>query len=124
MYKRKTEIKKSRKQQIRKRIRKKLSGTEERPRVIVKRSNRYIYVQAVDDLNGVILASASTLEKEFRTKYKNFKNNEASKKLGEIAADRFKNNKIKDIIFDRGTYPYHGRIKTLAESMRKAGLNF
>jgi large subunit ribosomal protein L18 len=124
VYKRKTEIKKSRKQQIRKRIRKKLSGTEERPRVIVKRSNRYIYVQAVDDLNGVILASASTLEKEFRTKYKNFKNNEASKKLGEIAADRFKNNKIKDIIFDRGTYPYHGRIKTLAESMRKAGLNF
>lgn len=124
MYKRKTEIKKSRKQQIRKRIRKKISGTEERPRVIVMRSNRYIYVQAVDDLNGVILASASTLEKEFRTKYKNFKNNEASKKLGEIAADRFKKNKIKDIIFDRGTYPYHGRIKTLAESMRKAGLNF
>lgn len=124
MYKRKTEIKKSRKQQIRKRIRKKLSGTEERPRVIVKRSNRYLYVQAVDDLNGVILASASTLEKEFRTKYKNFKNDEASKKLGEIAADRFKKNKIKDIIFDRGTYPYHGRIKTLAESMRKAGLNF
>ncbi len=124
MYKRKTEIKKSRKQQIRKRIRKKISGTEERPRVVVKRSNRYIYVQAVDDLNGVILASASTLEKEFRTKNKNFKNNEASKKLGEIAAERFKKNKIKDIIFDRGAYPYHGRIKTLADSMRKAGLNF
>jgi large subunit ribosomal protein L18 len=72
----------------------------------------------------VVLASASTLEKEFREKNKNLKNIEASKILGEIAAERFKKMKIKHIVFDRGTYPYHGRVKTLAESMRKAGLNF
>lgn len=124
MYKSKTEFKKSRKQQIRKRIRKKISGTKERPRVIVTRSNRYIYVQAIDDINGVVMASASTLEKEYRIKNKNLKNMEASKKLGEIAAERFKKKKIKDIVFDRGNHPYHGRIRTLAESMRKAGLNF
>ncbi len=124
MFKNKTEFKKSRKHQIRKRIRKKISGTKERPRVVVMRSNRYLYLQAVDDVNGVVIASASTLEKEFREKNKNCKNIEASKKLGEIAAGRFKKKKINQIVFDRGIFPYHGRVKILAESMRKSGLDF
>ena len=124
MYKKKTQLKKERKKNIRKRIRQKLNGTSERPRVVVTRSNRYLYVQAVDDNSGKVLASASTLEKDFREKNQNYKNIEASKKLGEIAAERFKKEKIKNIVFDRGACPYHGRIKTLAESMRKSGLNF
>lgn len=124
MYKNNVEIKKTAKQRIRKRIRKKISGTLEKPRVMVTRSNRYIYVQAIDDDAGKVLASASTLEKEFKEKNKNTKNTKASQLLGEIVAKRLKKAKIEQIVFDRGIYPYHGRIKNLAEAMRKGGLVF
>jgi large subunit ribosomal protein L18 len=109
---------------IRKRIRKKISGTPERPRVLVTRSNRYLYVQAIDDQNGRVLSTSSTLEKAFRDKHKNYKNQEASKLLGEIVAERLKKKKIKSVVFDRGIYPYHGRVKILADAMRKGGLVF
>jgi large subunit ribosomal protein L18 len=109
---------------IRRRIRRKLRGTAERPRVYVFKSNRYIYTQAVNDENGSILAAASTLEKDFKTDHKNFKNVGSCEKLGALMAQRLKVKKIGQIVFDRGVYPYHGRIKALAEAMRKGGLDF
>ena len=124
MYKNNVEIRKTARQRIRKRIRKKISGTSEKPRVMITRSNRYIYVQAIDDDNGKVLAAASTLEKEFKEKHKNTKNSKASQVLGDIVAKRLKKIKVEQVVFDRGIYPYHGRIKTLAEAMRKGGLVF
>lgn len=124
MYKDKVVLKKIAKKRIRRRIRKKLEGSSETPRVFVFKSNRYIYAQAIDDIDGKILASASTLEKEFKDKNKKYKNAEASKLLGEMMAKRLKQKKIKSIVFDRGIFPYHGRIKELAEAMRKEGLVF
>lgn len=124
MYKNNVVLKKTAKKRIRRRIRKKIEGNSENPRVFVFKSNRYIYAQAVDDINGKILATASTLEKEFKEKNKKYKNSEASKLLGEMMAKRLKQKKIKSIVFDRGLYPYHGRIKELADAMRKEGLIF
>ena len=124
MFKNKVEVKKKSRSRIRKRIRKKMQGTEDRPRVLIGKSNRYIYAQVIDDKNGVVLTSASTLEKEFKTKNKNTKNLEASKKLGELLSKRLKDKKINQIIFDRGVSPYHGRIKVLAEALRKNELKF
>ena len=124
MYKDKVALKKMAKERIRRRIRKKIKGTSERPRVYVFKSNRYVYTQVIDDENGHILASASTLEKEFKGKNKNFKNIEACQVLGGMLADKLKQEKIERVIFDRGIYPYHGRIKAFAEAMRKGGLVF
>ncbi|MGA2588120.1 MAG: 50S ribosomal protein L18 [Candidatus Aminicenantales bacterium] len=109
---------------IRRRIRKTVRGTAERPRVFVFKSNRYIYTQAVNDDDGRVLASACTLEKAFKEAEKNLKNIQSCEKLGEILAQRLKEKKIEKIVFDRGIYPYHGRIKALAEAMRKGGLVF
>ncbi len=124
MYKDKVLIKKISKDRIRKRIRNKIRGTSERPRVHVFKSNRYVYTQVINDVDNRILASASTLEKEFKQKKKNFKNVEACQVLGEMLAKRLKAKKIESVIFDRGVYRYHGRIKALAEAMRKGGLTF
>ncbi len=124
MHKDKVSLKKTASERIRKRIRKKISGTPERPRVLVTRSNRYLYVQAIDDVNGRVLSSASTLEKAFREKQKSYKNGEACKLLGDVVAKRLKEKKIKTIVFDRGIHPYHGRIKNLADAMREGGLVF
>lgn len=124
MLKSKAEIKKLRKQRIRKRIRKKLKGTPERPRVLVVKSNRYVYAQVIDDLAGRVITSASTLEKEFREKVKNTKNKEACSLLGSILAKRLKEKNINKIVFDRGIYPYHGRVKVLAEALRAEGISF
>lgn len=124
MHKEISEIKKKSKERIRKRIRKKIRGTPGRPRIFVFKSNRYVYLQAVDDEKGAVLATASTLEKEVKDKSKNSKNKEACQHLGEIFAKRLKDVKVEEIVFDRGIYPYHGRIRTLAEAMRKEGLVF
>jgi large subunit ribosomal protein L18 len=124
VLKEKVSIKKEAKIRIRKRIRKTLRGTAERPRVFVFKSNRYIYTQAVNDDNGSVLASASTVEKAFRELSKNFKNLQSCEKLGEILAQRLKERNIEKVVFDRGIYPYHGRIRALAEAMRKGGLVF
>jgi large subunit ribosomal protein L18 len=109
---------------IRRRIRKTVRGTAERPRVFVFKSNRYIYTQAINDDAGQVLASANTLEKSFQELSKNTRNLQSCEKLGEIMAQRLKDKKIDKIVFDRGAYPYHGRIKALADAMRKGGLVF
>jgi large subunit ribosomal protein L18 len=117
-------IKQATKSRIRQRIRKTVRGTAERPRLHVFKSNRYMYTQAVNDETGTILAAASTLEKDFRAVQKNTKNLAGCEKLGEIMARRLREKNIDKIVFDRGIYPYHGRIKVLAEALRKGGLTF
>jgi large subunit ribosomal protein L18 len=124
VYNKKTLLKAEARKRIRKRVRKKISGTAERPRVYVFKSNRYVYSQAIDDDTGRVLAAASSVEKEYREKKKKTKNLEASKAVGEMIAKRLKKKKIKQVVFDRGIYPYHGRVKAMAEAIRKEGLIF
>ena len=104
------------------RIRKSLSGTAERPRLNVFRSNANITAQIIDDTKGVTLVSASTLEKDLKIKYGG--NVEAAKLIGAEIAKRAKKAKIKEVVFDRGGYLYHGRVKALAEAARENGLEF
>ena len=103
------------------RVRRKISGTAERPRLCVYRSNANLYVQVIDDVAGVTLVSASTLDKEVKTKYAN---KEAAKEVGALIAKRALEKNIKDVVFDRGGYIYHGVVKELAEAARNGGLNF
>ena len=124
MNKDKATINKKKHRRIRMRIRKKIHGTQKKPRVFVRKSNRYIYAQVIDDNSHTILTAASTLEKEFKAKNKNTNNMESSKALGKMLAKRLKTKKIKTIVFDRGLYPYHGRIKSLAEALREERVIF
>ena len=103
------------------RVRGKISGTPECPRLNVFRSNANIYAQLIDDVNGVTLVSANTLEKEFEGATGNA---EAAKKVGMILAERAKAKGIEQVVFDRGGYLYHGRVAALAEGAREGGLNF
>ena len=103
------------------RVRGKNSGTPERPRLNVFRSNANIYAQVIDDVNGVTLASASTLDKEFEGAAGNC---EAAKKVGLLVAQRAKEKGISVVVFDRGGYIYHGRVAALAEGAREGGLEF
>ena len=103
------------------RVRGKISGTPERPRLNVFRSNANIYAQIIDDVNGVTLASASTLDKEFEGAAGNC---EAAKKVGLRVAERAKAKGISVVVFDRGGYIYHGRVAALAEGAREGGLEF
>jgi len=103
------------------RVRSKISGTPERPRLNVFRSNANIYAQIIDDVNGVTLASASTLDKEFEGATGNC---EAAKKVGMLVAERAKEKGISVVVFDRGGYVYHGRVAALAEGAREGGLEF
>ena len=104
------------------RIRENLSGTSERPRLCVFRSNANIEAQIIDDVKGVTLVSASSLEKELNLK--NGGNVEAAKVIGAEIAKRAKIAKINTVVFDRGGYLYHGRVKALAEAAREGGLEF
>ena len=103
------------------RVRRKISGTAERPRLCVYRSNTNIYAQIIDDVTGNTLVSASTLDKEIKTKYAN---KEAAKEVGTLIAKRATDKKIVDVVFDRGGYIYHGVVKELAEAAREGGLKF
>ena len=103
------------------RVRGKISGTPERPRLNVFRSNANIYAQIIDDVNGVTLAAASTLEKDFEGAAGN---KEAARKVGTLVAERAKAKGIEEVVFDRGGYVYHGRVAELAEGAREAGLKF
>ncbi len=103
------------------RVRGKISGTPERPRLNVFRSNANIYAQIIDDVNGVTLVSANTLEKEFEGATGNI---EAAKKVGALVAERAKAKGIEEVVFDRGGYIFHGRVAALAEGAREAGLKF
>lgn len=104
------------------RVRKNLFGTAERPRLNVYRSNKHIYAQLIDDVNAVTLASASTVDKEFNNESTG--NVEAAKAVGELIAKRALDKGHKNVVFDRGGYLYHGRIKALADAAREAGLEF
>jgi large subunit ribosomal protein L18 len=104
-----------------KRVRAKISGTASRPRLNVYRSNTNIYAQIIDDENGVTLLSASTLDKEFNG-YGG--NREAAKAVGTMIAKRAAEKGITEVVFDRGGYVYHGRVKELADGARSAGLKF
>jgi large subunit ribosomal protein L18 len=116
------------KEQIRKRlhlrIRKKLAGTPARPRLAVFRSQAHIYAQVINDEEGKTLCSASTTDKDLRTKSKTGANVAAAKSVGALIAARAKEKGIEAVVFDRGGFQYHGRIKALADAAREAGLKF
>ena len=103
------------------RIRKKINGTANVPRLAVFKSNNNIYVQAIDDLNQVTIAYASTLSKEVKTKTLSI---EASKEVGELMGQKLNDLKISKAVFDRGGYIYHGRVKFLADGIREKGIEF
>jgi len=103
------------------RVRRKISGTPECPRLCVYRSNKNLFAQIIDDVNGVTLVSASTLDKEVKTKHSNI---EAAKEVGSLIAKRALDKNIKTIVYDRSGYIYHGVVKELAEAAREAGLEF
>ncbi len=104
------------------RVRSKITGTASRPRLNVFRSNKYIYAQLIDDVNGATIASASSVEKDFSLENKG--NLEAAAKVGETIAKRAVENGYTSVVFDRGGYLYHGRVKALAEAARENGLEF
>ena len=107
-----------------KRVRQKIYGTPERPRLNVYRSNNHIYAQIIDDTVGQTLVSASTLDKELKEKLSSTHDKEAAKLVGELVGKRALDRDIVEVVFDRGGYIYHGRIKELAEGAREAGLKF
>ena len=104
-----------------KRVRTKISGTAECPRLCVFRSNTNVYAQIIDDTKGITLVQASTLDKEVKTKHSN---KEAAKEVGTLIAKRAIEKNIKNVVYDRGGYIYHGVVKELAEAARAAGLEF
>ncbi|ADH97680.1 50S ribosomal protein L18 [Salisediminibacterium selenitireducens] len=103
-------------------VRRSITGTAERPRLNVFRSNNHIYAQLIDDVAGVTLASASTVDKELNIEKGG--NKEAARKVGELVAKRALDKGYESIVFDRGGYLYHGRVKELADGAREAGLKF
>jgi large subunit ribosomal protein L18 len=106
------------------RIRKKLAGKTERPRLAVFRSQAHIYAQVINDEDGKTLCAASTVDKEVRAKQKSGANVSAAKVVGALIATRAKEKGIEQVVFDRGGFQYHGRIKALADAAREAGLKF
>ena len=107
-------------QKVHDRIRRKMSGTAVRPRLNVYRSLNHIYAQLIDDLKGVTIVSASTVE----SKIKLGGNLSAAKEIGKLVAERAQEKGVKKVVFDRGGYLYHGRVKALADAAREAGLDF
>ena len=106
------------------RVRKKISGTPERPRLSVYRSEKNIYAQIIDDANRVTLTAASSLDAEVKGAVNHGGNKEAAKMIGEAVAKRALDKGITEVVFDRGGYVYHGRVQVLAEAAREAGLKF
>jgi large subunit ribosomal protein L18 len=105
------------------RIRKKVSGTPERPRMSVFRSAKHIYAQVIDDVSGITLAHASTLSKDLKGTLNEDNKVEAAKKVGALIAKICKSKKISSVVFDRNGYRYHGRVSALAQAAREAGLD-
>ena len=106
------------------RLRNHLSGTTECPRLAVFRSNNHVYAQVIDDVAGKTIVSASTLEKDIKAELKNTDDIEAATKIGDVVAKRALDKGIKAVVFDRGGYIYHGKVKALADAAREAGLEF
>ncbi len=117
----------TRRERIRKkhlRVRKKVFGTSERPRLSVYKSLKHIYAQIIDDTKGITLVSASTLDRELREKLPELTKTEEAREVGKLIAKRALEKGIKKVVFDRGGFIYHGRIKALAEGAREGGLEF
>ncbi len=114
--------KEQRRLRIKRRVRKKISGTAEKPRLTVFRSNKQIYVQAIDDIKGATLFTVSSLDKTIAEK--KIAKLEQAELVGKLAADKSSEAGISEVIFDRNGYLYHGRIKALADAARKGGLKF
>lgn len=106
------------------RVRKKISGTPETPRMSVFRSLNHIYVQIIDDVKGVTLCSASTMEKDVKAKIEGLSKTEAAKVVGKVAGEKAVALKIETVVFDRGGYLYTGRVQAVADGAREAGLKF
>lgn len=106
------------------RVRRKVQGTSERPRLAVFRSLQHIYAQVIDDTRGVTLASASTLDASVREQMEGKTKSAEAQLVGELVAKRAKENGVEQVVFDRGGYQYHGRVKALADAARAAGLTF
>lgn len=121
-------IKKISRNEIRKRkharVRRKISGTAEMPRLCVFRSSKHIYAQVIDDVTGTTLAQASSLDAEIKSQTDEGGNKDAASKVGELVAKRALEKDIDTVVFDRGGYIYHGRVAALAEAAREAGLKF
>ena len=113
--------KKIRRLRRKKHVRKLVTGIAERPRMTVFKSDRYLYVQVIDDQKAHTLVSASNLEKDLRKLKSNLA---GAEQLGQVVAERLKEKKIKAIVFDRNGYPYHGVVKSIADGARKAGIQF
>ncbi len=113
-----------RRNRIRLRIRKVVNGTEEQPRMSVYRSNKQIYVQFIDDVKGLTMVSASSIDKEIAEQCKGKSGVEVAKLVGNLAAKRATEKGISKVAFDRGGYLYHGRVKSLADAAREGGLKF
>ncbi|HHX67050.1 MAG: 50S ribosomal protein L18 [Miniphocaeibacter sp.] len=106
------------------RVRKKLSGTPQKPRLNIYKSNANIYAQIIDDIAGTTLVSASTLDKDIKSGLSNSSNKEAAKIVGDVIGKRALEKGIEEVVFDRSGYKYHGKVKELAEAARNAGLKF
>ncbi|NLX61428.1 MAG: 50S ribosomal protein L18 [Tissierellia bacterium] len=106
------------------RVRKKINGTPERPRLNIYKSNSHIYAQIINDVDGHTLVAASTLDKELKGKLSSTSNKEAARLVGELIGKRALEKGIEKVVFDRSGYIYHGRVKELAEGAREAGLKF
>jgi large subunit ribosomal protein L18 len=117
-------VKSKRKKRIRNRLRSQLVGTASKPRLMVTKTNKYLYAQVFDDEKSSVILTASTLEKELRPNLKSTKDKEAAKMLGELIAKRLKEKKIKNVIFDRNVYLYAGRVKIIADTARENGIKF
>jgi large subunit ribosomal protein L18 len=117
-------VKKKRKDRVRKSIRQCLTGTPVTPRMIIVRSNKYLYAQVYDDSSGSVLTSVSTMEQDIKSQLKSTKDKEAAKLMGKIIAQRLKEKKITAVVFDRNIYPFTGRVKVFADSARENGIQF
>ncbi|MBO6674236.1 MAG: 50S ribosomal protein L18 [Rhizobiales bacterium] len=110
-----------RRERVRRQVRKVANG---RPRLSVYRSGRHIYAQIIDDLAGRTVAAASSLEKDMRSSLKTGADTNAAAEVGKLVASRAKEAGVENVVFDRGAYRYHGRVKALADAAREGGLNF
>ena len=117
-------LKKIKRERVRSSIKANLRGTSERPRLIMVKTNKYLYTQVIDDSSHQVLLCASTLEKELKDKLKSAKNKDAAKLLGETIAERLKEKKIAAVVFDRNVYAYTGRVKVFSDAAREKGICF
>ncbi|HYB52683.1 MAG TPA: 50S ribosomal protein L18 [Thermoanaerobaculia bacterium] len=120
----KTEAKVEARQRVRVRIRSRLRGSAERPRLAVFKSGRHIYAQVIDDASGATLAHASSLDPGLRAEIKTGANVEGARRVGRLVAERAKQKGVSRVVFDRGGYVYHGKVKALADAAREGGLEF